>query len=220
MATFSRAANRRISRHSRAKSSVNWNPVRAPKLQAHRRAEGRPRVFTIGHSNREFDELLAALRAFEIALVVDVRHYPGSRKYPQFNRESLARELPRAGVAYRHLVALGGRRPTAKDSLNEGWEEAAFRGYADYARTPAFSRALDELIDWASKQATAIMCAEAVWWRCHRRIIADYLILRGVEVFHILGKGRADLAEMTPFARPSEDGTIVYPPMRGDEARP
>lgn len=174
----------------------------------------------MGHSNRESSELVELLRAFDIALVVDVRHYPGSRKYPQFNRESLARELPRAGIAYRHLVALGGRRATSKDSLNLGWKEPAFRGYADYARTPAFSQALDELIEMASKQCTTIMCAEAVWWRCHRRIISDYLLVRGIEVFHILGRGRADLASMTPFARPSGDGTIIYPLMCGEGARP
>lgn len=193
--------------------------MRAPKHRAHRPPEGRPQVFTIGHSNREFDELVELLRAFDISLVADVRHYPGSRKYPQFNRESLSVTLPAVGIGYRHILALGGRRPTKKDSRNVGWDEPAFRGYADYAETRAFSEALGELIDIANKERLALMCAEAVWWRCHRRIITDYLLARDVEVFHILGKGRADPAKMTPFAIPCPDGTILYSLSRSEEAR-
>lgn len=122
----------------------------------------------------------------------------------------MALELPRRGIEYRHLLALGGRRKELPDSPNDGWEHPAFRSYADYAQTEAFAHALSELIEMARSQTTAIMCAEAVWWRCHRRIISDYLIARGVEVAHILGPSRADIGTLTPFARVCPNGTIVY----------
>lgn len=176
-------------------------------------------IFTIGHSNRSLDELVSLLRAFRIELVVDVRHYPRSRNNPQFNRETLAVELPRANIAYRHFLPLGGRRSVALDSPNAGWEEAAFRGYADYALTPDFARALEELVALGEKRRVAIMCAEAVWWRCHRRIITDYLLVRGIEVRHILSKSRADEATLTPFAKPLAGGKVAYPAPRLGSSR-
>lgn len=168
-------------------------------------------IFTIGHSNRTMDDFVALLVAHGVEAVVDVRHHPGSRKHPQFGREVLARELPRRGFAYAHLVALGGRRKVVPDSPNDGWNEPGFRGFADYALGPEFTRGLDELVALAGGATTAILCAEAVWWRCHRRIITDYLLVRGVEVRHILSATRAEPAKLTPFATPRPDGTIVYP---------
>lgn len=167
-------------------------------------------LYTIGHSNRSFDDFLALLRAYRIELVADVRHYPGSRKYPHFNRESLAVALPANGIAYRYLLGLGGRRKGRPDSPNDGWEHPAFRSYADYAQTEEFARALDDLVEIADSKRTAIMCSEAVYWRCHRRIIADYLLVRGIEVRHVLTPSRAAEGAMTSFARISEDGSIVY----------
>lgn len=168
-------------------------------------------VFTVGHSNRELGKFLDILRGFRIELLVDIRHYPGSRKYPHFNREFLAAELPLVGIRYLHCLALGGRRKVDKDSPNLGWHEPSFRGYADYALTEPFTEAVREFVRISRKQRTAIMCAEAVYWRCHRRIVTDYLIARGVEVRHILAENRADLATMTPFAQVVSKEKILYP---------
>jgi hypothetical protein len=176
-------------------------------------------IFTIGHSTRTLDELVEALRAFGVATLVDVRSIPRSRKNPQFNTECLARDLPRAGIAYVHDPALGGRRskeeaPSA--ARHTAWRVDAFRSFAGYADTPPFRDALDDLIARARRSTCAIMCAEAVWWRCHRRIITDYLLVAGVRVRHIMTARHADDATMTPFARPRPDGTILYagPPSR------
>lgn len=167
-------------------------------------------VYTIGHSNRSLEAFLELLRSFSIELVADVRHYPGSRAHPHFGKERLAASLRAIGIDYLHFEALGGRHRTLSDSSNTGWQHEAFRGYADYALTPAFARALDELIATSRKKRTAILCAEAVPWRCHRRIITDYLLVRGIEVVHILGPGRGDEAKLTSFAKALSDGTIVY----------
>lgn len=145
-----------------------------------------PRVWTIGHSNRTIDELLDLLIANEIEVVGDVRRHPGSRRWPQFAGESLGVSLPARGILYVPLPDLGGRRPPLPDSRNTAWRHPAFRGYADYMATDAFARALSDLVNMACGLRTAIMCAEAVWWRCHRGLIADALKWVGFDVAHIL----------------------------------
>ena len=168
-------------------------------------------VFTIGHSTRTADELLALLREAGVTLVADVRAYPSSRRHPQFNREALAVWLGEAGIGYVHLPGLGGRRQPRAGSANGGWHDSAFRGYADHMRSPEFRAALGKLEAAAREQPTTVMCAEAVWWRCHRRLIADALVVRGWPVVH-LGIGVASAAhELPPFAVVEPDGTITYP---------
>lgn len=168
-------------------------------------------VYTIGHSNLSLEAFLDRLQSFAIELVADVRQYPGSRSFPHFGKERLSASLRDAGIDYRHMPALGGRRRSHADSPNTGWDVEAFRAYADYALTPAFREALDELVTIATEKRTAVLCAEAVPWRCHRRIVTDYLLARGIEVLHITGPGKADTAAMTPFASVLSDGRIVYP---------
>lgn len=143
-------------------------------------------IWTIGHSTHSLEEFLHLLKTFNIELLVDVRHYPGSRKFPQFNKESMAITLPENGFEYIHILGLGGRRKVDPHSKNDGWRLAAFRGYADYMDTKEFEVALKELEALASKKRTAIMCAEAVWWSCHRSMISDALKVRGWEVLHIM----------------------------------
>ncbi len=172
-------------------------------------------IFTIGHSTRSIDEFVALLREAGVDLVVDVRAMPGSRANPRFNAERLADALASSGVAYRHLEALGGRRHGRGDSPNDFWREAGFRGYADYAMGADFRAGLAELEALAGSHTPAVMCAEAVWWRCHRRIIADYLLADGIEVRHILGPGNIEAARMTPNAR-REGGVLVYRRDAGD----
>jgi uncharacterized protein (DUF488 family) len=175
---------------------------------------GRPCFYTIGHSTRSVAELVALLREAGCDLVADVRTVPRSRTNPQFNADTLPERLAEAGIEYRHLARLGGlrgRRKGAPASPNGFWENASFRNYADYAMTPEFRAGLAELRALGGERTCAIMCAEAVWWRCHRRIIADYLLSEGQEVRHILGAGHIDPATMTTGARPEPDGTILYP---------
>ena len=155
------------------------------------------------------------LKEAGVELVVDVRAYPSSRRHPQFNRDALAAWLPAGGIAYRHMPALGGRRSPVPGSPNGGWRDTAFQGYADHMRTREFEDARAELEAAAREAATAIMCAEAVWWRCHRRLIADALLTRGWRVEHLgIGEGRA-VHELTEFAVLAPDGTITYPPAQG-----
>jgi uncharacterized protein (DUF488 family) len=168
-------------------------------------------VFTIGHSTHSLDAFAALLSAHGIRLVADVRAYPRSRRHPHFNAEALAASLPARGVDYRHLEALGGRRKPRPDSRNGGWEIDAFRAYADYALTPGFGAALTELQTLARTSATAIMCAEGLWWRCHRRLIADRLAVAGATVCHIGPAGQLDEHVLPPFAVPQPDGTVLYP---------
>jgi uncharacterized protein (DUF488 family) len=171
-------------------------------------------VFTIGHSTRTVDELVSLLREAEVTLLVDVRSIPRSRAMPQFNIDVLPAALGPAGIRYEHLRALGGRRHHPKGtppSLNTYWRVAAFRNYADYAETPEFQAGLDALRELAREARCAIMCAEAVWWRCHRRIIADYLLTAGIPVEHILGPGKIMRATITPGAVVHPDGTLRYP---------
>jgi uncharacterized protein (DUF488 family) len=143
-------------------------------------------VFTIGHSNRPFEPYLEALKAHGIALVVDVRRFPTSRRHPHFSRSPLERALAQNGIAYMHMSDLGGHREPRPDSPNTAWHEPAFRGYADYMQTPAFAKAIDALLEEAGKRRTAIMCAELRWVECHRGLISDYLKATGHEVVHVV----------------------------------
>jgi uncharacterized protein (DUF488 family) len=170
-------------------------------------------VFTIGHSTRSTAELIALLHQAGVELLVDVRSVPRSRTNPQFNADALPAALADAGIGCRHIRALGGLRHRLKDappSPNVLWRSDPFRNYADYALTEPFHEGLAELRDLANAQICAIMCAEAVWWRCHRRIVSDYLLAGGVAVEHIMGPGKIEPATLTPGARPQPDGTILY----------
>ena len=172
-------------------------------------------VYTVGHSTRSSEELLALLRDAGVELLADVRAFPSSRRHPQFNRDALAAWLGAAGIAYRHMPSLGGRRSPVPGSENGGWREAAFQGYADHMRSPEFRNALAGLEATARETPTAIMCAEAVWWRCHRRLIADALVARGWRVEHLgIGEGRA-VHELTEFAVAGPEGALTYPPAQG-----
>lgn len=168
-------------------------------------------VFTVGHSTRSLEAFVALLAEAGVAVVADVRRFPASRRHPQFNATALAGTLPGHGVGYRHFEALGGRRDPRPDSPNTLWKEAGFRGYADYAATAPGRAALQELEALTRTKTCAVMCAEALWWQCHRRIVTDYLLAAGFDVRHILGPGKIDTAEMTPGARIGDDGTILYP---------
>jgi uncharacterized protein (DUF488 family) len=148
------------------------------------------------------------LRESEVRLLVDVRRYPGSRRHPQFAREALSRALAEAGIAYRHEPDLGGHRRPRADSPNTAWRNEAFRGYADHLASPEFAQALERLLE--APERTAILCAEAVPWRCHRQLIADALVARGVEVRHILGPGRVQAHALHAEAR-VEQGRVTYP---------
>jgi uncharacterized protein (DUF488 family) len=163
---------------------------------------------TIGHSNRPLEELIAMLRAHGITTLVDVRTVPKSRHNPQFNREALPGPLEAAGIAYRHMPGLGGLRQARKNSTNTAWRNASFRGYADYMQTEDFERSLDELL--AVPGDVAVMCAEAVPWRCHRSLIADALTARAVPVWHIMSAQSKNPHKMTSFAH-VENGRVTYP---------
>jgi uncharacterized protein (DUF488 family) len=170
--------------------------------------------FTVGHSTRPIEEFAALLKAAEIKLVVDVRTVPRSRTNPQFDRDVLPASLSPQGVAYEHLPELGGLRGPRRDispEANAFWENASFHNYADYAMTGEFRSGLEKLRALGHEARSAVMCAEAVWWRCHRRIITDYLIAAGEEVFHILGAGHIEPARMTPAARLGPAGALTYP---------
>ena len=163
--------------------------------------EIQPRIWTIGHSTRAIDELISALQSFEIELVADVRSFPGSRRYPQFNQENLRVSLAGAGVEYLHLPELGGRRRAKPDSLNVAWRNEAFRGYADYMESVEFREGIARLLNVAGARRTAVMCAEAVWWRCHRSLISDFLKAQDVEITHIMGVGKSEQHPFTSAAR-------------------
>lgn len=171
-------------------------------------------IFTIGHSTRTLTEFVALLRQVDVTLVVDVRSFPRSRTTPQFNGDTLPVALAEHGIGYRHLRALGGRRHHRKDappSLNTYWRVLAFRNYADYAETDEFRAGLSDLRDLARHNRCAIMCAEAVWWRCHRRIITDYLMSAGAHVEHIMGLGQVVVATLTPGLHVTGEGALRYP---------
>jgi uncharacterized protein (DUF488 family) len=170
-------------------------------------------VFTIGHSTHPIDEFIGMLQQAGVTRVIDVRSIPRSRTNPQFNTETLHDSLTSAGIGYLHMPALGGRRHRPKGappSQNLLWRHQAFRNYADYALTEAFRGGLDQLESVAKAEPCAIMCSEAVWWRCHRRIISDYLLADGVAVAHIMGPGKIDPATLTPGARKLPDGHVIY----------
>ena len=176
-------------------------------------------IWTVGHSNRTQAAFLALLARSDIALVVDVRAFPRSRTNPQFNADVLEAALAAAGIGYVHLPDLGGRRGSGRDaaaSPNTNWREPGFRNYADYALTPPFRAGLAALQRLAGERRTAVMCAEAVWWRCHRRLIADYLLAAGVAVMHILSEARVEVATLSEGARVGGDGRITYPGPQGD----
>ena len=147
-------------------------------------------VWTIGHSTRPLGEFVEMLRSFEIKMVVDIRSFPGSRRYPQFNKEALEISLPESNIQYSHLKNLGGRRKVRPDSKNTAWRSEAFRGYADYMATGEFKEGIKQLEEIALKMPTAYMCSEAVWWRCHRSMVSDYLKTQGWKVMHIMSIGK------------------------------
>jgi uncharacterized protein (DUF488 family) len=160
------------------------------------------RIWTVGHSTRKIDIFLSLLEENGIKLVADVRMFPGSKRYPQFGREALTKSLSEHGIRYKHFPELGGRRKPKPDSQNTAWRNESFRGYADYMETEDFRNGIARLVDLAEKSGpTAIMCAEAVWWRCHRSLISDYLKARGVEVIHILDRKKTEPHPLTPAAR-------------------
>lgn len=174
-------------------------------------------IWTIGHSTRPIDEFLALLDSFQIETIVDVRSFPGSRKYPQYGKDALEVTLREHGIAYHWFQILGGRRRTNPDSPNTVWRNTSFRGYADYMMTSDFREGLDALLDVAKGSRVALMCAEAVWWRCHRSMISDALCVRGIHVMHIMGDQHAVVHPMTSPARVA-NGKLVYgPPATTDE---
>jgi uncharacterized protein (DUF488 family) len=175
------------------------------------------RIFTIGHSTRNIDDFISLLEENGIKLLVDVRKLPGSKRYPQFNKDALADSLGKAGIRYEHFPEFGGRRKAKPDSHNTAWRNESFRGYADYMETQEFREGVERLVDLAGKIGpTAIMCAEAVWWRCHRALVSDFLKVRGIEVMHIMD---ADKIEPHPFTSAAHivDGQLTYSAINTDE---
>ncbi len=166
-------------------------------------------VWTIGHSTRSLDEFVDMLKSFQIEVVVDIRNFPGSKKYPQFNKKELEDSLPKNNLKYIHLKNLGGRRKAKSDSKNTSWRHPAFRGYADYMETGTFNDGIKELEEIAIMQRTAYLCSEAVWWRCHRSLISDSLKAKHWKVMHIMGINKA---EEHPYTQPARivDGTLTY----------
>ncbi|HYF68877.1 MAG TPA: DUF488 domain-containing protein [Ohtaekwangia sp.] len=166
-------------------------------------------VYTIGHSTHSAEDFLALLKSFGIEQLIDIRRYPGSRRYPHFNKEALAASLSGHNIDYIHLEQLGGRRTTRPDSKNTAWRHAAFRGYADYMEHEEFKKAMDELEELAAHQRTVYMCSEAVWWSCHRSLVSDYLKVRGWKVLHIMA---IEKAQEHPYTSPAKivDGKLIY----------
>ena len=191
-----------LQRKTRAPARVNRAPAKGRTLPA--------AVFTIGHSTQSLDEFLAILRAHGVKRLIDIRTIPRSRHNPQFNGDTLAAFLRRKGINYRHMKALGGLRHAQPDSLNMGWRNSSFRGFADYMQTDQFAEAVDKLIELAAEKPAAIMCAEAVPWRCHRSLVADALAVRGVAAFHIFSATNARRHSLTPMAK-VKGVTVTYP---------
>jgi uncharacterized protein (DUF488 family) len=176
-------------------------------------------IWTIGHSTRPLDDFIAVLDAHAIEVVVDVRRFPGSRRLPQFNSGALARAIARRGIEYRSIPALGGRRRSSDRPPDTAWRHPAFRAYAEYITTEEFADGLFELLLIAGGLRTAVMCAEVLWWRCHRRIIADYLLAEGVTVSHIMGHNKIEPAKLTPGVRLLPGRTLVYPAAEEEEVK-
>ncbi len=175
------------------------------------------RILALGHSTRPVEELVELLRSKGVVTLADIRTVPRSRRNPQYERTALERTLPAAGIGYVHLPRLGGLRHPRRDSPNAGWQNESFRGYADHMLSPEFAQGLEELREIARRGPVAVMCAEAVPWRCHRRLLADALLARGVVVEHIVGNGRTVPHELTPFAV-REGRRVLYPPSAGPAA--
>ena len=170
--------------------------------------------FTIGHSTRTIEEFVDLLRVGEVGMVVDIRTVPRSRTNPQYNLDTLPEALAACQIGHTRIEELGGLRGKSRDvapAVNGWWENRSFHNYADYALTGEFHRGLEELIALGRERRVAMMCSEAVWWRCHRRIVADYLLTRGESVFHLMGPDRVEPAKITPAAKPEPDGALVYP---------
>ena len=174
------------------------------------------KIWTIGHSTRSTNEFTVALKSFQIEVLVDVRSFPGSRRYPQFGQASLSRSLEEVEIQYLHLPELGGRRRARADSANLAWRNEGFRGYADYMEGEDFHRGIEGLIDLARSRRTAIMCAEAVWWRCHRGLISDYLKVKGIEVIHIIDAKHSEAHPFTSAAR-VVNGELSYRGLLGEQ---
>jgi len=185
--------------------------TREPGLPQDGQADARPTLWTVGHSTRSLEAFIDLLRAHRIGAIADVRRFPGSRRYPWFASEALARSLPEAGIAYRWLPQLGGRRGAVPGSPNGAWRNAAFQGYADHMASAEFAEGLDLALQLAAAHRTALMCAEAVWWRCHRRLVSDLLQHRGWQVLHIVDARAAQEHPGHPDAR-AQGADLVYPP--------
>ena len=172
-------------------------------------------IWTIGHSTRPIEVFIAMLKSFQIELVVDIRSFPGSRRYPHFNKEDLEFSLPENKIEYTHLIKLGGRRRPLNNSHNTGWKNDAFRGFADYMETEDFTNTIKELERLAVNQRVAFMCSEAVWWKCHRSLVADYLKFKGWMVLHIMN---LEKAEEHPYTKPAilEEHKVVYTSKKSD----
>jgi len=166
-------------------------------------------VWTIGHSTRTIGHFVAILKSFQIEIVADIRSFPGSKRYPHFNKEALEVSLPGYGISYTHIKKLGGRRPVNPSSKNQGWKHPAFRGYADYMETDEFMLGIQQLEEIAMDNRTAYMCSEAVWWRCHRSLVSDYLKLNGWIVYHIMEIGKE---KEHPYTKPAKiiNGKLSY----------
>ena len=158
-------------------------------------------IWTVGHSTRTAQDFNQILKSHKIATLVDVRSFPGSRRYPHFNREELLRSLLSSGVDYHHLPSLGGRRSSTRDSKNTAWKNASFRAYADHMESVEFKNGIKELLQISAQKRTTIMCAEALWWRCHRSLISDYLKASGIEVIHVADERRTEAHPYTTAAR-------------------
>ncbi|MCE9556859.1 MAG: DUF488 domain-containing protein [Planctomycetes bacterium] len=176
-----------------------------------------PPLFTIGHSTHSLDQFLSLLGQHGVTVLADIRRFPGSRKFPHFSSENLASALPGAGIEYHWLEALGGRRrkePGSK-SLNLGLRNESFRNYADYMQTPEFREGVNQLLSWAAAKPTAFMCSESVFWRCHRRLVSDYFLMKGMTVQHIMPSGELRPHTLTEGAR-IEGQEVTYPPFGED----
>ena len=175
-------------------------------------------IYTVGHSNLSFEQFASLLKEFGICLIADIRRYPGSRKFPHFNRQVLCKLLAVENIEYQWFEALGGRRHTGKNdkSLNVGLKSPGFRNYADHMGTDEFRKAVQELLSTAATLRTAVMCAEKFYWKCHRRLLSDYLVAKSIEVVHIIGPGKSSGHKLTPYAVATETG-VIYPLLETDD---
>jgi uncharacterized protein (DUF488 family) len=171
-------------------------------------------IWTIGHSTRTADDFLALLNAHRIQGLADIRTIPHSRRHPHFGREALSARLAKQDIRYRHFPGLGGLRKPARGSPNSGWKNEAFRGYADHMLTSAFATAVDGLLAFGEEIRVAVMCAEAVWWRCHRMLLSDALVARGIAVHHVISDAAPQPHRLTVFSKIRDDGRVWYPDMK------